>query len=69
MDKNKELILLGAKIRTAREALGLTQDELAQRCFLSRNYIGLLERGQRNPTYLVLLQLASTLNLTLSDFK
>lgn len=65
---NKELIALGAKIRAAREAAGLTQDELAQRCNLSRIYISLLERGQRNPTYLVLLQLAQTLNLKLSDY-
>jgi len=39
---------LGRIVRDRREALGLTQEELGERCDLHRTYIGSIERGERN---------------------
>lgn len=66
MKKQEDLIKLksfGAKVRDMRLKLGLTQFDLADRCGLDRNYIGMLERGERNPSYLTMLRLAEGLGL------
>ncbi len=57
---------LGAQIRTLREAKGLSQERLAELSGLHRNFIGLIERGQRNPTFLSLVTISAKLNLRLS---
>jgi transcriptional regulator with XRE-family HTH domain len=57
---------LGAQIRALREAKGLSQERLADLAGLHRNFIGLIERGQRNPTFLTLIAVSSKLGLTLS---
>ena len=44
---HKVLKSLGARIRAEREWLGISQEELADRCGLHRTYIGSVERGQR----------------------
>lgn len=45
---------LGHELRARREQQGLSQQELADKAGLHRNFVGLLERGQRNVTVLVL---------------
>lgn len=51
----------GLAIRTVRNRLSLSQDELAHRTGYSRNYIGQIERGEKNPTLRVILDLAEAL--------
>ena len=58
---------LGHIIREKREAVGLTQIEVAEKAGLDRNYIGMVERGERNPSYLSLIKLANGLNLTVDQ--
>ena len=41
---------LGNRIRKAREAMGLTQESLAEHCSLSAAHIGHIERGTRIPS-------------------
>ena len=59
----QELIRLGQIIREKREAKKLTQLEGAEKAQLDRNYIGMVERGERNPSYLSLMKIASGLDM------
>lgn len=62
-----ELKELGKVIRSKRESRGLTQVELAQKSGLDRNYIGMVERGERNPSYLSLQKVAQGLGLSVDE--
>ena len=48
---------LGNELRKARLAAGLTQEELAFKADISRNYVSLLELGEKSPTVQVLLRI------------
>ena len=63
----EELIKLGQIIRNKREAHCLTQTELALRSGVDRNYIGMVERGERNPSYLSLQKIAKGLSITVDE--
>ena len=63
----QELIKLGAIIREKRESQNLTQVELANKAGVDRNYIGMVERGERNPSFLSLKKIADGLGLTTSQ--
>ena len=54
--------MLGAELRKARLTAGLTQEELAARAKLSREYVSHLERGVKSPTVAVLLRLCQAMN-------
>lgn len=58
---------LGEELRARRVERGISQEELAARAGLHRNFVGLLERGQRNVTVLVLQDLAGALKVSLSE--
>jgi transcriptional regulator with XRE-family HTH domain len=55
--------LVGLNVRRLRLELGLSQEELAFRAELDRTYVSGVERGVRNPTVLVIAQLAEALNV------
>lgn len=58
---------LGQIIREKRESKGLTQIEVAEKAQLDRNYIGMVERGERNPSYLSLIKIAKGLDMTVDQ--
>lgn len=54
-------------LREARQRRRMTMEELADRAGVHRTYIGLLERGERQPTIDVAVRLADALNVRLSN--
>jgi transcriptional regulator with XRE-family HTH domain len=56
--------LVGRNVRRYREQAGISQEELAHRSGLDRTYVSGIERGVRNPTVLVLKDLADQLAVT-----
>lgn len=61
--EDETLIQLGNRIRKIRLEKKLTQAELAERCSCNRNYISMLERGERNPSYKSLVMIARGLEV------
>jgi transcriptional regulator with XRE-family HTH domain len=59
--------LFGTVIRVRRESAGLSQEELAERTGVSRNYIGMVERGETNATLRVIQNLAKSLATSMTS--
>jgi transcriptional regulator with XRE-family HTH domain len=57
----------GENLRRAREARGLTQEELAHLAGIHRTEVGLLERAGREPRLATLVKLATALGVPLGD--
>jgi transcriptional regulator with XRE-family HTH domain len=57
---------VGLNLRKYRLDRGLSQEALAFECGLHRTYISGVERGVRNPTVLVLEQIAAALHVPAS---
>lgn len=57
----------GNRLRTLREARGLTQEELAEDAGFSRSYYSDIETGKRNTSLLNLRRLAQSLHFSLSE--
>ncbi|WP_395612173.1 helix-turn-helix domain-containing protein [Allosphingosinicella sp.] len=56
--------LVGRNAARIRKERGLTQEELAERCGLSQQYLSGLEQGRRNPTIVTLYEIASALGVS-----
>lgn len=54
-------IIFGRVLRDLRKQAGLTQERLGFEAELERNYISMLERGERQPTLTTLIKLAKPL--------
>jgi transcriptional regulator with XRE-family HTH domain len=65
--KTRHLQALGKRIQELRKNQSLTQDRLAERCGLTLNYIGKVERGEAQPTLEALLSIANALRSNLSN--
>ena len=50
-------------LRRLRQKRGLSQEELADRAGLNRNYVGMIEREENAPTVDALEQIAKALNI------
>ncbi|MBQ3080492.1 MAG: cupin domain-containing protein [Clostridia bacterium] len=59
---------IGEKIRRLRLQRGLTQEELADRCELSKGFISLVERDLTSPSIATLQDILSSLGSDLSQF-
>ncbi|MBG3878770.1 helix-turn-helix transcriptional regulator [Desulfovibrio oxamicus] len=62
--EKQQLMELGATIRQFREALGWSQEQLAERVELHRTYIGGVERGERNLCLLNILAIAEAMGVS-----
>ncbi|MBS7263130.1 MAG: helix-turn-helix transcriptional regulator [Eubacteriales bacterium] len=59
---------IGEKIRRMRMRLGLTQEELANRCELSKGFISQLERDLTSPSIATLIDILESLGTDLKTF-
>jgi len=55
------------KLKIARVEKGLSQQELADLCEVTRQTIGLVEKGKYNPTLNLCIKIAAVLDKTLND--
>ena len=58
---------LGENLREYREKAGLTQSELARKCFVSSQMICFIEAGSKQPSLALALGLAKTLGITVEE--
>ena len=59
------MITFGKNIQVARQALGISQEELAFRAGLHRTYIGMVERAERSISLQNAKKIADALNVKL----
>ena len=59
--------LFGKSVRAVREERGYSQEELAERAGLHRNYVGGIERGERNVALENIARLAKALAVRTRD--
>jgi transcriptional regulator with XRE-family HTH domain len=57
----------GSRVRELRQRLGLSQEELAEKADLHRNYIGGIERGERNVGLINVGKLAGALDVSVAE--
>lgn len=67
MKKYQELSKFGKRVRSLRMTKSLSQEQLAELSGLHRNYIGGIERGERNITLLNILRLSKALEISASE--
>ena len=67
MSRQDPRILFGKRVRELRLALGLSQEKLAEIAELHRNYVGGVERGERNVSLVNIVKLARGLDAEPSE--
>ncbi|TWR88492.1 helix-turn-helix domain-containing protein [Pseudomonas saxonica] len=67
LDKDRDLVRLGAAVRARRTALGLSQEALADFAQIDRSHMGKIERGERNVTFLNILRIAKAIQCKPSE--
>jgi transcriptional regulator with XRE-family HTH domain len=59
---------IGRRVRSLWRELGISQEELAARADLHRNYVGSVERGERDIGIGAVARLAHALRVSLAEF-
>lgn len=59
---------VGRRVRELRSGLAISQEELAERAGLHRNYVGSVERGERDVGVGAIARIAAALGVTLAEF-
>lgn len=69
MERQDELLVqIGNTIKNERLRKGFSQAELAERAELHKNFIGMIERGQRSTTISSLRKICLALGISLTEF-
>lgn len=61
------LDVFAQNVQKRRKALGLSQEQLAERAGLHRTYIGMIERSEKNITLRNIEKIAKALNVSIKD--
>ncbi|AFM64467.1 MULTISPECIES: helix-turn-helix domain-containing protein [Pseudomonas] len=67
LDKDRDLVKLGAAIRARRIALAYSQEALADASSIDRSHMGKIERGERNVTFLNICRIAAAIGCKPSE--
>ena len=67
MSRDADLEAFGRALRHWRKQEGISQEELASRADLHRNYVGLVERGERNASIKTMFKLAQALDISVAQ--
>ena len=62
-DMKTRLKNLGINIKSERLRRGISQEELAEKCDISRNSVSLIETGKINPTIIRIIDIAEVLGV------
>ena len=62
------LSAFGSRVREFRQEAGISQEQLAHDAGVDRTYVGGVERGQYNPSLLIIKRLADALGVHPRDF-
>lgn len=65
--KKEILIKFGERIKTLRKERGWSQEKLAEESGFHRTYIGMIERGERNPSLININVFAKTFGISISE--
>lgn len=68
MDKSINLLRFGKRLKEIRQEQKLTQAQLAEKISFSTNFIGMVERGERNTTIDKMFLIINALEITPSYF-
>lgn len=68
MDEYQNLLLFGEKLKTFRKNKKMTQSQLAEQMGLSPNFIGMIERAERNTNVSNVFKFARLLDVNPKDF-
>ncbi len=66
-EARKELRAFGEGIRRGRNALKVSQEDFAELCGLHRTYVGQVERGEKNVSFVNILRISAALKMRPSD--
>lgn len=67
MQKEPILVLFGRNVQNHRKALGLSQEQLADRAGVHRTYIGMIERAEKNITLVNIEKITKALGVDIKD--
>lgn len=65
MDMKNRLKNIGISIKSERLRRGISQEELAEKCDISRNSVSLIETGKINPTIIRVIDIAAALGVSI----
>lgn len=67
MELKNRLKNIGINIKSERLRRGISQEELAEKCDISRNSVSLIETGKINPTIIRVIDIAKVLGVSIES--
>lgn len=67
MNMKDRLKNIGISIKSERLRRGISQEELAEKCDISRNSVSLIETGKINPTIIRVIDIADALGINIDS--